>query len=351
VELLVVIAIIGILVALLLPAVQAAREAARRMSCSNNLKQIALAYHNYSDRAKAVPAGANGCFGPGGTGNNVGQNAVWPPTLGQQNWAGWSAHTMVLPYVEQGSVYDQIRFTHAYYSNIGPPTNPVAPVTVSQTKIAGFLCPSDKAFPNLAWGGCNYAVSLGSNLGYSFPAGGSQELQNNGLFSRRVANRFGEVTDGLSNTIMLGEFLVADNTNTLYTFPGDMVRNIPWPSTTVTDYVKPSRALLDQYAVSCQAGIADHTSAAGQTWAAPSQYDSMFNTIAPPNWKGPTCHWCAGCGKGDSGGVFPARSKHPGGAMHALGDGSVRFFSETVDLTVYQALGTRNGGESVANPD
>ena len=203
VELLVVIAIIGILVALLLPAVQAAREAARRMQCSNNLKQLALAYHNYVDSKKTLPSMANGCWGPGGTGT-LAQNAG--PGIGNQNWAGWSSHTLILPYIEQTALYSQIGFTNGYYSNAPP--NPLTPTQISQQRIAAFMCPSDQPFNDTNWrGSCNYGVSLGSCLGYgSNPAGTNLESESNGMFRRRVETTFAACYDGLSNTIMLGEF-------------------------------------------------------------------------------------------------------------------------------------------------
>jgi prepilin-type N-terminal cleavage/methylation domain-containing protein len=340
VELLVVIAIIGILVALLLPAVQAAREAARRMQCSNNLKQLALAYHNYVDAKKTLPSSANGCYGPGGTGG-AGQNA-YPLNIGKQNWAGWSAHAMVLPYIEQTATFNDIKFTNGYYANVGPQPRPVV---VMRRRIAAFMCPSDLPFPSSTdLGSCNYGVSLGSNLGYS--GSGMNLTTNNGMFRRQVETPFAAVTDGLSNTIMIAEFVVADNTSSRYTHGGDMVRGIAFPNLPA-QFEKPTRATLDQYGASCFAGRNNHTSAAGQSWASPGMYDSAINTIATPNWKHPTCHICGGCGKGDGGGVYPARSKHPGGALHALGDGSVTFVSETVDLTVYQGAGTREGKEAV----
>ena len=257
---------------------------------------------------------------------------------------------MILPHIEQSSLYNQITFTHAYYSLVGPPMNPVTPLSISQRRISTFLCPSDKPFPGATWGGCNYGASLGPNLGYSFPSGFSDGW-NNGMFCRRIPTAFGSVGDGLTNTIMIGEYLKADNDNTLYSFPADMVRGISFPSTAVTDWIKPSRTLMDQFGIDCLAGISNHTSAAGQTWAAPTQYDSAINTIVPPNWKYPTCHICPGCGKGDAGGVFPARSRHPGGAMHAMGDGSVRFISSSTDYNVYQALGSRNGQEAISPED
>lgn len=357
VELLVVIAIIGILVALLLPAVQAAREAARRMSCSNNLKQVALAYHNYVDSQKKLPALANGVYGPGGTAAPYGQNTPPVPPAGTaMNWAGWSCHTMILPYMEQTAVFDQIRFTHSYYSTIGPPENPVAPNTLSsRSRVPGFICPSDKVFNSTTEiAQCNYGVSLGACLGYGHsPSGTNLNAISNGMFRRQVETTFSDVTDGLSNTIMLGEFLVGDNDGTKFTLEGDFARNVPFPGITANQafpWQFPTQDLLDQFGQACLANVATHISSAGYRWAAPSMYDCAINTVAAPNAKWPACNIGNG-GRGDGGGVWPARSRHSGGAMHAMGDGSVRFIANTVNLQSYQALGSRDGKEAISPQD
>jgi hypothetical protein len=255
---------------------------------------------------------------------------------------------MVLPFIEQRPLYDGIAFTHGYYATTGSTHPDPQPLVIARTRLAAFMCPSDQPFPSTTdLGTCNYGVSVGSNLGYS--GSGFSEIRNNGMFRRRVETPFAEVIDGLANTIMLGEFVVADNTGSIYTPGGDMVRGIAFPNLPA-EFENPTDATLVAYGQACLAGIANHTSAAGQTWAAPSMYDSAINTIATPNWMWPTCHICAGCGKGDGGGVFPARSKHPGGALHAFGDASVHFITDGVNLAVYQGLGTRAGSEPVSVP-
>ncbi len=125
VELLVVIAIIGILIALLLPAVQAAREAARRSQCSNNLKQIALAFHNYADTHKKFPA-------------------YQYPVVGTNSWEGHSALTMVLPFMEQGPVYEKVDFRKKWDDTAVQP---------NRVKIGTLLCPTDADYPNYAYPG------------------------------------------------------------------------------------------------------------------------------------------------------------------------------------------------------
>ena len=138
VELLVVIAIIGILVGLLLPAVQQAREAARRMSCSNQLKQLALAVHNYESSYKSLPTLAS----------SQSMVTATASTLNANDWRGYTPHAMMLPYIEQTALYNQINFSQAHYdTNIVAPAT-IAPVVVGRTKVPGFLCPSDKPYPS-----------------------------------------------------------------------------------------------------------------------------------------------------------------------------------------------------------
>lgn len=340
VELLVVIAIIGILVGLLLPAVQAAREAARRMSCSNNLKQLALAFHNYESTHKKVPRTASSVFQGG--------------TMQNSNWHGYSAHTMLLPYIEQGNLFNQFQFNQAHYSGTAMPAGTIPPVYLGRTPIAAFVCPSDVPYNassaknaqgwelrEMGWN--NYGVSEGSNSGYSVGTG-----DQNGFFKRDKETAFGHIIDGLSNTIMMAEFNKGDNTSSIFTVVGgDFANGVPFPGGWTHQF--PTQEMLINYGVACEAaGKSSHRSTAGFRWFAPGQYNTGINTIAPPNWRYPACMDCSGCGQGDSKGVFPARSRHTGGAQHAMGDGSVQFISNSIDLRTYQALGSARGGDTAS---
>lgn len=334
VELLVVIAIIGILVGLLLPAVQQAREAARRMSCSNNLKQLGLAVHNYESAFKKI-----------GRLSSPGQTA-W----GQDsNWNGYSPHTGLLPYIEQAPLYQTIFFgDHQVYPHYeghpwagDRPNPPGSFLSIKQqfaSRIPGFLCPSDPAYADVAYPGNNYAFSAGTNLGWYVAAG-----DQTGPFNRTRYTGFNDIIDGLSNTIMLGEFIKGDATGAFFTNRGDIARGLAFPGGTGARNW--TQFQLDAFVITTQAGGGNHVSGAGSHWMGPGMYNTAFNTIAPPNWQGVAGNNCGGCGEGDNDGIYPARSRHTGGAMHAMADGSVQFIGESIELFTYQALGTARGEE------
>lgn len=334
VELLVVIAIIGILIALLLPAVQAAREAARRMQCANNLKQIGVGFHNYADAHKVLPAFSYPLVSPSGSRNN---------------WEGPSALVMILPYVEQGTIYQQWQCFGSWTGNQPAYDNPVN-VPLSRTKIATFLCPSDSRFPDSAFAGCNYGICSGPGIGWTgcICAGcsGNCVLQN-GCFRYDLEVSFADIRDGTSNTIMSSEHLTGDNDGARYVV-GDLVRGQAVPSGSTNVFW--TQAQLDTYGAQCDAAKANHLSVGGREWAAPTPSHTVFNTLAPPNWKWPSCFACIPCAWPHSYGVYPARSRHPGGVNTGMADASVRFVSETIELATWQGLGSRAGGESVTPP-
>jgi prepilin-type N-terminal cleavage/methylation domain-containing protein len=338
VELLVVIAIIGILVGLLLPAVQAAREAARRMSCSNNLKQIALSFHNYESTHKKVPRLASWVDNGGG--------------MQPSNWNGYSAHTMLLPYIEQGNLFNQLKFNQYHYETGVKAPATIPAMYVGNTPVSGFICPSDQPYnaasakqAGTGWetgdmGWNNYGCSEGSNVGWDVAPG-----DQNGFFKRQMETRFGDIIDGLSNTIMMAEFNKGDNNSGSFSVvAGDFPNGVGFPGGMPMQF--PTQAALTTYGQSCQAaGTSSHRSSAGFRWIAPGFYNTAINTVATPNWQYPACMTCSGCGQGDSKGVWPARSRHTGGAMHAMGDGSVQFISNNTDFRTYQAVGSASGGD------
>lgn len=355
VELLVVIAIIGVLVALLLPAVQSAREAARRTSCNNKLKQSALALHNYESTFKTFPSRQMGS----GTLNDVSTRPTHCLIL-----AGWAA---LLPFTEQQALYDQI-----YSIQIQPFADNVW--TLAQPP--HLQCPSDngKADPNpgrvvrgySSYGFCNGDDYTGSQ---AFPdertnfAVASQMLpiKVRGIFGRHSYTRIAEITDGTSNTIALGE---RSRPNKIYDKGAVAVDASANPA----NYVPLScRALLSgqQYIPSATMFTSDN--APGYRWAAGNAYFAALSTILPPN--------SANCVFGNSGsisahlfpGIWTPTSEHPGGVQVAMSDGSTRFINNNVDsgnlaavapnadsgggspYGVWGALGSKSGGDAVGD--
>ncbi len=317
IELLVVIAIIAILVALLLPAVQQAREAARRSSCKNNLKQFGLALHNYHDTHSVFPQAAYGSIHDSGTPG------------GTYAWRGFSVHAMLLPFMDQGPLYDQFDFDLRY--DMAPNTN------LNNTQVTGFQCPSDVPFPG-AEPGVNYVVSAGPSLFWQRSIADSV-----GMFRNESTIKFRDILDGTSNVIAASEALHGDNTGSAFNPDQDLVRaqSISFPNVNAT------RAQLDAYGTQCIAGSSNHHSHTRREWANGIGGQTVFNTLNTPNSANPDCHECGGCGWYDSRGVWTARSRHKGGVQVLLGDGAIRFISENIDFNTWQNLGHISDGEAI----
>jgi|LakMenEpi03Aug12_release.lakeMendotaPanAssembly.Ray.scaffolds.fasta_scaffold03380_8 prepilin-type N-terminal cleavage/methylation domain-containing protein/prepilin-type processing-associated H-X9-DG protein len=303
VELLVVIAIIGILVGLLLPAVQAAREAARRMQCSNNLKQIGLALHNYESSYKAMPAGCNGI--PNAAGTNF-------------NGHGWTWHASILPYLEQNNLYNAIQGPDGMGNERGD-QNSGKPLVVRATILKVFWCPSQPdvtgASQKNGYQPANYNGNMGTRIGNGNDdcictgVSNLQQMMTNpwgcmngdGIFYVQSKIRFADVTDGLANTIFVSE--VPDS-------GGDAIGQF--------------NAGADRRVVF--SGGADSNPPTEM-----SEFLIASETNDPIN----------------GGAEEAAGSWHPGGAQFLMGDGSVQFLSENMDMTTYRALSTRSGAEVV----
>ena len=348
VELLVVIAIIGILIALLLPAVQAAREAARRSQCTNNLKQLALAVHNYADTYKAFPPKKMGTRVSTGNCNN------WNNNYG----SGWMR---LLPFYEQQALYDQWSSPQGTWPAFGPcPWGPGQgdDYTIYDAQVATLLCPSDGNAPNkdaTAYGRNNYMFSCGDSVDASNTTYGNNEGTNpRGVFNN-ISGRisFAHITDGTSNTIMLSEHLVAQNQSVVRQGNAINVANILTSPGVCYAAIDPNDSKVF-------ASPADTRAWAGMRWAHGAMSHIGFNTVLPPN--GPSCAELTN--DNTTGGmVHPPTSNHPGGVNAAMADASVRFISETIDTGniyaapatqgasvygVWGALGTKNGGEIVS---
>jgi prepilin-type N-terminal cleavage/methylation domain-containing protein len=326
VELLVVIAIIGILIALLLPAVQAAREAARRSQCTNNLKQLGLAMHNYHDTHKVFP-------------RNGYRSNSWAV------WEQYSVNVMILPYIEQMPLYRQFDYTIGFWD--------AKNITAFRTKLAAFLCPSASPFVNSnvdgSWcgPGGHYGWCSGSSVNTSWGSTGAAS-DFNGMFMVSKEMTMADVSDGLSNTIMASEFLSADGDTGKATYPYDVFYSSDSAYNAVVDKHFPTQAELNTIGTACQTP-SGNPSNNGSVWAWYGHAYSLFNTAAPPNWTYPSCGGaCCPGGAQDWGfGIIPPRSMHPGGVNIALGDASVRFVGNTVDLLTFQRLGNRKDGQPV----
>jgi prepilin-type N-terminal cleavage/methylation domain-containing protein len=322
VELLVVIAIIGILIALLLPAVQAAREAARRSHCTNNLKQLALAMHNYHDARNSFPRS-----GYGGTAN--GWNA----------WEVFGANVSILPFIEQVALYAQFSHTAGWAANRNGPM---------QRPLGIFLCPStippSNKGPSGWYGpGCHYAWSSGSGV-YT---GWAAVTDYNGMFQVRTEHRMAEVLDGLSNTVMASELVSGDCDTAAATYPYDIFYVGDGPINAVANKFFPTQSELNTIGQAALSAPTGHLSNNGSLWAWYPQAQVLVSTAASPNWEYPsvggTC--CPGGAHDWGRGVIAPRSFHPGGVNAALGDASVHFINDNVDLLTFQRLGARNDGQ------
>jgi prepilin-type N-terminal cleavage/methylation domain-containing protein/prepilin-type processing-associated H-X9-DG protein len=357
IELLVVIAIIAVLIALLLPAVQSAREAARRAQCTNNLKQIGLAMHNYH--------APNNCFPPGGTNasNLKGQVA--------QGWGCWSAQAMMLPYMEQTTTYNAINFNLAS-EDLGNGED-MCQTTATTRSISAFLCPSNEVKPYSQYStvpyifpGNTYFGSVGSGMNQygnspyaELPVGSAAP---NGIFQVfGPAIGIQSVTDGTSNTIAMGEWITGSNGPTL-TIPMDVV---PVGSTLPAGASPGSplllmpaggyvfNAWLRQCAQQIPAATAQGNpySELGQDWCVGLFFHTLGNTLVGPNPPYPNCTAdIYGLGDTDDDyGYFGLSSRHPGGCNVLMADGSARFLKNSVSQLTLWSLGSRAQGEVISS--
>ncbi len=329
IELLVVIAIIGVLVAILLPAVQQAREAARQASCKNNLKQLGLAVHNYESTHGSLLPSAVVIKNPDGT---LRTSYMGP-------------HARILGYIEQGNTYQAI--TDTDYGN-GSNTSTVGKV------IPIFLCPSEPkqmplahaSFGNI--GGVNYAFSMGDWYVWSgFANGGNGEPPTRSAFGVNLNRRWADFKDGLSNTLLLSEVknyqpYLRDCSAFSVTDPN----NIPPPD------ADPLTACPQYSGSGC--GYFDN---AHSQWAEVTVHHNGFTTAWPPNkvtLGGPNnvdvdINRMRERIGGPTYAAVTSRSHHPGGVNSVMGDGTVHFFSSSMDGWVWRALGTVAGNERVSD--
>ena len=314
IELLVVIAIIGILVAVLLPAVQMAREAGRRIQCLNNLKQIGLALHNHEL--------ANGFF-PSAIDDKV---TVAFPTVAARNYR-WSTLAMLTPYLEQSVIYNRLNLDIPMYCPPQfPPTN-IHPNNAEAVAcdVNTFRCPDDPQKRVVdGFGPTNYVVCYGSG------ANNGTYVQANGVFYVNSKTKIAKVTDGLSNTVFLSESLIGDGTPDVSladALAGGQAKDVMVRLTTVP---------LSEPACSDTTQPVSHFR--NQTWADGLAWSSGYSHWRTPNSPVTDCCSFVGAWKA-------ARSLHPGGVNVLRGDGGVVFVADTINLDLWRNLGARNDGQ------
>jgi prepilin-type N-terminal cleavage/methylation domain-containing protein len=325
IELLVVIAIIAILIGLLLPAVQQAREAARRTQCRNNLKQLGLALHNYHDAF-----------------------TVFPPTFcpGPADGGEWSLQARILPYVDQGNLFNSIDFSRDYNQ-----TSTQFPFGVKALRVPTLLCPTDpndRQRTNASGQPEHYPLCYTANLGTWFVYDPATRQFGNGAFGPGSRTSARDFTDGMSNTLCFSE--VKAFTPYARTAGSPLGANLAPPATVaeVCTYVS---------------GATENQANSGHTeWADGRAHHVGFTTTLVPN----TSVLCTNGAKGQQDvdynsqrednpegttnrtyAVVTSRSYHEGIVQTLLMDGSARAISENIDLQVWRNLGTRGGGEVI----
>ena len=357
IELLVVIAIIAVLIALLLPAVQSAREAARRVQCNNNLKQLGLAMHNYVSTVEKLPWGA----GPWG-------------------WNDWSGHVMLLPYMEQQSMFNAINFANGCADNRCAGMN----TTAVNNKLSALICPSDSDKLSSVQGHNNYMGNAGSapNSFYggrgggaagSNPSQGSKGVMA-GIFcfvgvacdngpappcgaangQTPFSIGFADIQDGLSNTAAFSERVKGINSNNSSQFDGRIpssslinIAGVPVNGDVNTGDGGPALFYTRCKAVSLAnvtSSMLDSQDSSGARWDVGYAADTRYNHVMPPNST--NCD-----GDNDDAGrqtAYSASSRHPGGVNVLMCDGSVKFIKQTVSATTWWALGTRAASEVIS---
>jgi prepilin-type N-terminal cleavage/methylation domain-containing protein/prepilin-type processing-associated H-X9-DG protein len=325
IEVLVVCSVIGLLTALLLPAVQSSRESARRAQCINNLKQIGLALHNYQESNKSFPLNW--------------RNPRVDPVRGHPWYIGgrpYSALTRLLPYLEQRALYASINFEVETFPSDDRSTFPFPQNTTAyETRLAVFLCPSDGSSTPTRHG-CNYRGNYG--IGPSISPVWEHRDSGNGFYTFPGVLGPQSFPDGLSHTAAYSERLRGTGAAGSGVAPARDFGNL---------LVMPG----------CDTGDADHALSccrlastrnfpfnrtAGFTWFYGDYGCTAYNHAQEPNGRIPDA-----ISDPQGGAIVTARSLHPGGVNTLMGDGSVRFIRESIERKVWRGLGTRNGDELV----
>jgi prepilin-type N-terminal cleavage/methylation domain-containing protein/prepilin-type processing-associated H-X9-DG protein len=364
IELLVVIAIIAVLIALLLPAVQSAREAARRIQCTNNLKQIGLAAHNYYSANNVFPS------------QSIQNTTYW---AWEPSWAA-----AILPMMEQMPIYNSINFSVPML-DLGGFTGAtfMENSTSGLTAIQSLLCPSESISHPLSyagdWGQCNYAGNYGgpgmiaSCNGVIVPSKGDQFVSSPNLGPVSIAS----LTDGTTNTAMFSEHLLGpggalDGLDSTYKSPYVAGSNFAKRCLFQINSISPMPdqgvagvAVAQQLAAACRSvpggTIPSEDAGTGSSWLYTQGYDTInlsYTHFMPPNsysCTGAESGWFGAQGNftsdGSGGGwlaASTATSNHPGGVNVGMADGSVKFIKDTISQQTWWGLGSRAGGEVIS---
>lgn len=324
IELLVVIAIISILMALLLPAIQQAREAARRTQCKNNMKQIVLAMHNYE-----------------------GSYTVFPG-LSSSSQYGFSVQARILPFVDQGNLQNLIDFKVPLMIGTGgnQSLNPVHAQVAGQV-IPLFLCPSEPEEPvfqnantnDAQFAGTNYVVCTGSGTDTNYDT----RAQTDGMFWWGSKSKFRDMVDGSSNTLVLSESLMGNKEDAAGPTPIKVQRQMArygggGMGPPGAGFTGPPGNNPDIQTAAANAAARDGRGRSSWIWG--REHLTTFNTYMTPNSEFPDVHR-------NGFGWFAARSTHVGGVQVGMGDGSIRFVGDSIDGTTWRSLGTKYGNEVV----
>lgn len=326
IELVVVVGIIGVLVGLSLPAVQAAREAARRAQCGNNLRQIGIAVAAY--------AASNGCYPLNATATGDKEGHLVHDGF-------YSMHCRLLPYLDNVLLYNTINFdvgTTPAGLATGARNNWFNMTSIS-TGVAVFLCPSDAVAVSLcpsdagidSWAGNSYRGNIGVGPGHYTSARWPDS--DNGCFLQERLSRPSYIIDGLSHTAAFSERLTGSGGT------GSLVPQRDFWDDEIMILTTADQT-LQSCVLSARTGKTEGSCCSGSAWFWSHRLYTWYTHTQAPNGRVPDC--LAGIT-----GMTTARSGHPGGVVVLMGDGSVRFARESVNQAVWRSLGTRNGGELV----
>ncbi len=310
VELMVSLSVISLLLALLLPAVQSAREASRSTQCRSHLRQIGLALHQYAEVFGYVPPQ----MAPFGA-----VQPRRPPSLA--NTTNFSALCRLLPYLDQSAIYDDLMSLDVSTVASRPPD----PVVV-------FTCPSDRVPP----GGCSFRISTGTSPGYHLSVEEVPPHSADAGAGFITGRRLSQIVDGLSQTSFFCERVVGD---------GDDRDFSAWQDMAMAPSIPDDAHLPDRTAMACRSVTtqpSEHRSDLGDSWIPADAWYTTYNHILTPNSRVPDC-WV------HTHRVVTARSLHPGGVNLLTGDGAVHFVSTSIDLVTWRALGTINRGEAIGD--